>query len=166
LRKPHPRILVAGIGNIFLGDDAFGVEVVQRLALGELPDEVRVVDFGIRGLDLTYALLDGYEAVILVDAAPRGGRPGTVYVLEPEMGTPEAQGGEVLLDTHNLDPVIVLRLATAMGGRVERLLLVGCEPAPLHETEEMQMGMSDAVRAAVDEAVPLIEALVARLLRG
>src|ERR1700758_4827464 len=82
-----PRILVAGVGNIFLGDDAFGVEVVQRLARRALPDGVRVVDFGIRGLDLVYALLDGYETVVLVDAAPRGGSPGTLYVLEPE---PEA----------------------------------------------------------------------------
>ena len=80
------RILIAGIGNIFLGDDAFGVEVARRLVRRRLPDGVRVVDFGIRGLDLTYALLDGYEAVILVDAAPRGGPPGTLYVLEPPAG--------------------------------------------------------------------------------
>ena len=84
----RPRVLVAGVGNIFLGDDAFGVEVVQRLARRPLPAEVRVVDFGIRGLDLTYALLDGYETVILVDAAPRGGPPGTLYVLEPDVGDP------------------------------------------------------------------------------
>src|SRR5439155_13673490 len=90
----RPRVLVAGVGNIFLGDDAFGVEVAQRLARRALPPEVRVVDFGIRGLDLTYALLDGYEAVILVDAAPRGGRPGTLYVLEPARGEPpEAEAG-------------------------------------------------------------------------
>ena len=78
----QPHILIACVGNIFLGDDAFGVEVAQRLMRGGLPDSVRVVDFGIRGLDLTYALLDGYETVILVDATPRGGPPGTLYVLE------------------------------------------------------------------------------------
>src|SRR5690348_18485873 len=93
------RILIAGIGNIFLGDDAFGVEVAQRLARRPLPEGVRVVDFGIRGLDLAYALLDGYEAVILVDAAPRGGPPGTLYVLEPECGGPPGPaGGDVLVE--------------------------------------------------------------------
>src|SRR3954462_334859 len=85
-RSPdRPRLLIAGVGNIFLGDDAFGVEVVQRLARRPLPEGIRVVDFGIRGLDLAYALLDGYEATILVDALPRGGPPGTLYVLEPEL---------------------------------------------------------------------------------
>jgi hydrogenase maturation protease len=160
----RPRILVAGVGNIFFGDDAFGVEVVRRLARRGLPEEVRVVDFGIRGLDLTYALLDGYEAVILVDATPRGGRPGTLYVLQPTAEVP-AVGGEPTLDTHGLDPVKVLRLAATMGGRVERLLVVGCEPAPA-EGDDFRDGLSDAVKAAVDEAVPLIESLVGRLLRG
>ena len=161
----RPRILVAGIGNIFLGDDAFGVEVAQRLMRRSLPEEVRVVDFGIRGLDLTYALLDGYEAVILVDALPRGGAPGTLYVLEPERSE---TGGDVpvQMETHNLDPVKVLRLAAAMGGQVDRLFLVGCEPTPLDEAEETPMGLSEPVRAAVDEAVSLVESLVARLLRG
>src|SRR5947209_2868396 len=84
------RILIAGIGNIFLGDDAFGVEVAQRLGQRSLPEQVRVIDFGIRGMDLTYALLDDYETVILVDAVPRGGQPGTLYVLEPEVAEPSA----------------------------------------------------------------------------
>jgi hydrogenase maturation protease len=158
----RPRILVAGIGNIFLGDDAFGVEVVRRLARRELPDEVRVVDFGIRGLDLTYALLDGYEAVILVDALPRGEPPGTLYVLEPARG----EAAHMPLEAHSMDPVKVLRLAEAMGGRVERLLLIGCEPTPLRDEEDMREGLSDPVRASVEEAVRLIESLVARLLQG
>jgi hydrogenase maturation protease len=163
----RPRILVAGVGNIFLGDDAFGVEVAQRLARRTLPPEVRVVDFGIRGLDLTYALLDGYEAVILVDAAPRGEPPGTLYLLEPSRGgAPAAEQAGQLIEPHSMDPVKVLRLAAAMGGQVERLLLVGCEPTPLAEADDMQMGMSEPVRAAVEEAVPLIEDLVTRLLRG
>ncbi len=159
------RLLVAGIGNIFLGDDAFGVEVVQRLARRELPQEVRVVDFGIRGLDLAYALLDGYEAVILVDAVPRGEPPGTLYVLEPEMSYASDTAG-ISIETHHLDPVKVLRLAEAMGGKVERLLLVGCEPAPESDYEDMQMGLSSTVQAAVDEAVVLLESLIERLLRG
>ncbi len=161
----RPRILVAGVGNIFLGDDAFGVEVVQRLARRPLPPEVRVVDFGIRGLDLTYALLDGYETVLLVDATPRGGTPGTLYVLEPDVSGPP-EGAAAVLETHSMDPVKVLRLAAVMGGRVGRLLVVGCEPAPLDEADDMQMGMSDAVRAAVDEAVVLVESLIAQFLGG
>jgi hydrogenase maturation protease len=162
----RPRILVAGVGNIFLGDDAFGSEVAQRLLRRPLPEGVRVVDFGIRGLDLAYALLDGYEAAVLVDAAPRGRPPGTLYVLEPQRGEPAEEGGGLLVETHGMDPVKVLRLAAALGGQVERLLVVGCEPAPLAEAGEMALGMSEPVRAAVEEAVPLVEGLVARLLRG
>jgi hydrogenase maturation protease len=158
----RPRILVAGVGNIFLGDDAFGVEVAQRLARRPLPDGVRVVDFGIRGLDLVYALLDGCEAAILVDAVPRGGRPGTLYVLEP---TPAA-GAVPAVEGHNLDPEKVLRLAAAMGGRVGRLLVVGCEPTPPDAAGEMRMGLSEPVQAAVEEAIPLVEALLGRLLQG
>ena len=163
----RPRILVAGIGNIFLGDDAFGVEVARRLASHERSEEVRVVDFGIRGLDLTYALLDGYEAVILVDAAPLGKRPGTLYVLEPHgEGPPDMEGACPPIEMHNLDPAKVLRLAAALGGQVGRLLLVGCEPVPPDEPEEMRDSLSEPVRAAVDLAVPLISSLVAKLLRG
>lgn len=159
-----PRVLIAGVGNIFLGDDAFGVEVARRLAARDLPEGVTVIDFGIRGLDLTYALLDGHEAVILVDATPRGGAPGTLYVLEP---TVEGSSGDTPpVEGHGMDPVKVLRLAAAMGGRVGRLLLVGCEPAPPGGEDDMRMGLSDPVRAAVDEAVDVVESLIARLLRG
>ena len=161
------RVLVAGVGNIFLGDDGFGVEVAQRLLRQALPAEVRVVDFGIRGLDLTYALLDGYEAVILVDAAPRGQAPGTLYVLEPDRITsPESEGAAPLVEAHGMTPEKVLRLAAALGGRVRRLLLDGCEPTPLDEADEMQTGLSEPVGRAVDEAVVLVEELVGRLLRG
>ncbi len=163
----RPRILVAGIGNIFLGDDAFGVEVVGRLQ-GRWPaEEVSVVDFGIRGLDLTFALLDGYDSVVLVDASPRGGTPGTLYVIEPDAANwPTAVGESPLVEAHGMDPVKVLRLARAMGGGAGRVLVVGCEPAPLGEAEDMQDGLSDAVRTAVDEAVSLVGSLVDRLLRG
>jgi hydrogenase maturation protease len=158
----HPRILVAGIGNIFLGDDAFGVEVAQRLVQRPQPAGVRIGDFGIRGLDLTYALLDGYEAVVFVDALARGGSPGTLYLLEPDV--PQASAASV--EMHNVDPVKVLQLAAALGGRVDRLLVAGCEPTPLDASAEMQMGLSAPVRAAVDRAVPLIEAVIGQLLRG
>jgi hydrogenase maturation protease len=160
----RPRILVAGVGNVFLGDDAFGVEVAQRLAQRPWPEGVRVADFGIRGLDLAYALLDHYDAVIIVDAAPRGGPPGTLYVLEPAVDTSDVQGGG-LVEMHGMDPVKVLRLAAALGGKVDRLLVVGCEPAAA-AGEEMEMAMSGPVRAAVDEADALVEGLVGRLLRG
>jgi len=151
----HPRVLIACIGNIFLGDDAFGVEVARRLAAIEMPEGVRVVDFGIRGIDLTYALTDGYESVILVDAAPRGGAPGTLYVLEPTVDeAPGPEGAGTLLDAHGMDPAKVLRLAAAMGGRVGRLLMVGCEPEACDEPEDLQAGLSGPVRSAVDEGGP------------
>jgi hydrogenase maturation protease len=168
----RPRVLVAGVGNIFFGDDAFGVEVARRLARRALPEGVQVVDFGIRGLDLAYALLDGYDAVVLVDAVPRGGRPGTLYVLEPTPGQVGNAGPAPAVEPHAMDPVKVLRLAESMGGRVGRLLLVGCEPTPNTgaaggEVErEMQDGLSETVRAAVDEAVDLVAGLAARLARG
>lgn len=157
----RPRVLVAGIGNIFLGDDAFGVEVAQRLARRRQLDSVRVIDFGIRGLDLAYALLDGYETVILVDATPRGGQPGTLYVLELDLQSAGPVNADLQMETHNLDPVKVLRLAAALGAKVQSLLLVGCEPEPVDDIEEMQSSMSQAVRAAIDEAVLLVESLVA-----
>jgi hydrogenase maturation protease len=155
------RILVAGVGNIFLGDDAFGVEVVRRLAMRPQWDGIRVVDFGIRGLDLAYAILDGYDAVIVVDAMPRGGEPGTLYVLEPEI---EVGGAEpALVEGHNLDPVRVLALVAALGGEVRRLLVVGCEPAPTAEEDDFRDGLSPRVAAAVDGAVTVVESLIARL---
>jgi hydrogenase maturation protease len=156
-----PRILIAGVGNIFLGDDAFGVEVAQRLRGRRLPDNVSVIDFGIRGLDLTYALLGGYDAAILVDAAPRGGPPGTLYVVDIEVDE-TTSAGDLTVDAHDLDPVKVLRLAAALGNPVKRILLVGCEPAPMSE-KEMSMGISDRVRTAVEAAIPLIESLVTKL---
>ncbi|MDR3638158.1 MAG: hydrogenase maturation protease [Isosphaeraceae bacterium] len=162
--KP-PRILVACIGNIFLGDDAFGVEVAQRLAQTGLPEGVRVVDFGIRGLDLAYALLDDHDAVVLVDATPRGGTPGTLYVLEPTLdGLPEDEPAAPAVEGHGMDPVKVLRLAASMGAKLERLRLVGCEPVPPASEHDMSMELSAPVRAAVDPAVVVIKEVVADLL--
>jgi len=160
------RILVAGIGNIFLGDDAFGVEVARRLSTRALPQNVRVTDFGIRGYDLAYALLDGYDTTILIDACPRGQPAGTLYVIEPELsdlGSSEERQSAV--EAHSMNPLNVLRLATSMGGPLKRVLLVGCEPGTLGP-EEGQMGLSEPVEAVVDEAVKLVEALVAKILNG
>jgi hydrogenase maturation protease len=160
-----PSILVAGIGNIFLGDDAFGVEVARRLLQSEMPAKVRVTDFGIRSLDLTYALQDGYETVILVDAVQRGAAPGTVYVIEPQLdtGAPD-QIQNAVIDSHGMDPVQVLKLAAAMGTRPQHILLVGCEPENLGGDEGL-MGLSAPVEAAVNQAVKRIESLVIQLLQ-
>lgn len=160
----QPRILVAGIGNIFLGDDGFGVDVAQRLAQMAWPEGVRVVDFGIRGFDLAYAIMDGYDATILVDAAPRGGPPGTLYVIEPELDE-TLDSGAVEIETHGMDPVKVLHLVKSLGGEPSRILLVGCEPETFGTELEGQMGLSEPVQAAVDEAVHLVESLVERLLK-
>lgn len=157
------RILIACIGNMFLGDDAFGVEVARRLAARALPDGVRVVDFGIRGLDLVYALFDGYEAVVFVDAMPRGGLPGTLYVLQPDVV--DADAGTPTIG-HGLDPASVLRLAASMGATVERILVVGCEPEPFDENAERNGRLSPRVQRAVAQAVVMVESLVERLLRG
>jgi hydrogenase maturation protease len=163
------RILIAGVGNIFFGDDAFGVEVLGRLAKRPLPPGVNAVDFGIRGIDLTYALLEPYDAVILVDAVTRGGEVGTLYVLEPEIGSADAPAAQepLMLEPHALDPAKVLRLARSLGGTVERIFLVGCE-VRLPGSEEGEgrgfgMEMSPPVRAAVVEAVGVIESLVAKI---
>ena len=159
-----PTILVAGIGNIFLGDDAFGVEVVRRLAERKLPDTVRVTDFGIRGFDLAYALQDGYETTILVDACPHGEAPGTLYVIEPDLkmlDDPEAP--HAVVEAHAMNPVSVLRMARAMNIEVKNVLLVGCEPESLGG-EEGKMGLSPPVEAALEEAVQLLEKLISKML--
>lgn len=157
------RILIAGIGNIFFGDDGFGVEVVRRLAQREWPDHVRVIDFGIRGFDLAMALLEDFSLVILVDATLRGGPPGTLYVIEadPDVGDEPAPAGS-MVDPHSLDPVKVLALAKTMGGRPGRVLVVGCEPATtgLEEAWDVTAGLSEPVQLAVEEAVALVESLV------
>jgi hydrogenase maturation protease len=154
--EPLPRVLVAGIGNVFLGDDGFGVAVAEALAASEWPDGVHVEDFGIRGMDLAYALA-GYDVAILVDAVPRGGAPGTLYVIEPELGD-----DEVGLDAHGMNPAAVLALARTLGGPLPRVLVVGCEPATrmTGEEDEVVAELSEPVRAAVGEAVRMVESLV------
>ena len=159
------RILIAGIGNIFMGDDAFGCEVAQRLAARPWPDGVRVVDYGIRGLDLAYALLDAPDAVILIDAAPRGGQPGTVYVIQPDLAQlAAAEPHEMMLDAHTMNPLKVLRMVQGLGGELPRITLVGCEPADLGAPEEGKMGLSEPVAAAVEQAVLCVATLVAKIL--
>jgi hydrogenase maturation protease len=152
-----PRVLVAGIGNVFLGDDGFGVALAGRLAQQELPRGVDVVDFGIRGMDLAYAMQDGYDALLLLDATPRGEPPGTLYVIEPELDE-----AETALDTHGMDPVKVLSLARALGGSPPRTLVVGCEPLTRMsaDDENVVAELSEPVRMALDEAARLVESLL------
>jgi len=160
----EPSILIAGIGNIFLGDDAFGSEVARRLLTRQLPDEVRVVDFGIRGLDLVYALLDGYELTIFVDATMRGGTVGTIYTIKPDLNEFEnLNANNTTVEPHGMNPMKVLAMVKAMGGEFKRILLVGCEPEPL-EADEEKMGLSEPVALAVEEAANIIESLVKKNL--
>ena len=160
------KILIAGIGNIFLGDDGFGVEVANRLLGHSFPQGVRVADFGIRGFDLAYALMEGYESTILIDAYPTNASPGTISLLEPDLNELTTSGGSGgFVEPHAMNPASVLRMAAGMGAQLQRVLLVGCVPATLGP-EEGQMGLSETVTASADEAVKLVESLVAKILNG
>jgi hydrogenase maturation protease len=156
-----PRILIAGIGNIFFGDDGFGCEVAQQLARKPLPEEVCVIDFGIRAYDLAYKLTEDFDAVILVDAMARGDAPGTIAIVEPELsGLKDFESA--LPDAHSLNPVSVLKLAQSLGCLPEKLLLVACEPAVLESDGDLDL--SEPVRGAVPRAIEEIQALVSDLL--
>jgi hydrogenase maturation protease len=158
------RVLVAGIGNAFLGDDGFGVALADRLARRALPAGVEVVDFGIRGLDLAYAMQDeALEAVVLLDAAPRGLAPGTVSVIEPDL-----DGLAPDVDAHGMDPVKVLALARELGGRLPRTLLVCCEPQTrmTGAEDEVVIVLSPPVMAALEPAAAVVGELVAQLAGG
>jgi hydrogenase maturation protease len=157
------RTLVAGIGNVFLSDDAFGVEVARLLSSRALPGQVRVEDYGIRGIHLAYDLLDGYDALVLVDAVPMGEPPGTLAVIEPEPVpssalSPGAVGGELpAVDAHTMSPVVVLATLARLGGSIDHIVIVGCQPGELGEG----MGLSPAVEAAVPAAADLCLEVVA-----
>jgi hydrogenase maturation protease len=156
------RTLVAGVGNIFLSDDGFGVEVASRLAGRPLPDGVELVDFGIRGVHLAYQLLDGYDVLVIVDAAPHGQPPGTVSLLEVDQGqvTSSAaavtEGASPLVDAHGLEPGAILSMLGSLGGSVGEVLVVACEPASVDEG----LGLTPVVQAAVPRAVTLVEHVI------
>ncbi len=162
MSKPS-KILVAGIGNIFLGDDAFGSEVTRRLTGEALPTEVCVTDFGIRSYDLVYALMDGYDTTILVDIIAQGQPAGTVYLIEPDLNQLD-QADEKLADPHSMSPVRVLQMLKTCGTSVGKLYLIGCEPAIL-EAEDGHIGLSEIVEGAVPRAIELIKSLVGELLK-
>jgi hydrogenase maturation protease len=157
------RVLVAGIGNLFLGDDGFGCAVAAALADEPLPDGVEVRDFGVRGLDLAYALA-AYDAAVLVDAVPLAEEPGTVAVVEPQLDEDEA---EIEIETHGMDPARVLRLARELGAVPRRTLVVGCVPLRVVDPQgdEVVVELSEPVRAAVGAAVPLVRSLVEQLVQ-
>lgn len=157
---------MAGIGNIFLGDDGFGVEVVKRLSAHEFGAAVKVMDFSIRGFDLAYALQDGYETTILIDAYPHGQTPGTVSLVEPDLSKlnePQTGPQQSVVETHGMNPLNVLRMASAMNGGLKKILLIGCEPADFGG-EEGHVGLSAPVEAAVDEAVKMVISIVGKSL--
>jgi hydrogenase maturation protease len=156
------RILVACIGNIFLGDDGFGVEMARRLRAEKLPEAVTLVDYGIRGLDLAYALLDPWRAVVLVDAISRGKPPGTVYLLQPG----GVRGDRTALDPHSMDPAQVLRMAHSLGEVHANLFIVGCEPQDFGDELHGRMGLSPAVEAALPGAAGMVAELVSRLTQA
>jgi hydrogenase maturation protease len=150
------RVLVAGIGNIFQTDDAFGVDVANRLAQVSFPEGVRVQDFGIRGVHLAYELLDGYDGLILIDAVPMGEPPGTLAVIQPELDDAAADA----LDAHTMTPEVVLQTLRHLGGTIERIFVVGCQPASLAEG----MGLTPAVAASLDAAVEMCSQLVMEIV--
>jgi hydrogenase maturation protease len=151
------RTLVAGVGNVFLRDDAFGVEVARLLTQEPLPDGVEVRDFGIRGVHLVYELLDGCDLFVLVDAAARGEEPGTVTVLEVDVPDP-ASVPRTVIDAHSLAPDDIFALLASLGGRPGRSLVVACEPADV----SAGMGLTDPVREALPHAVRAVRDILAR----
>ena len=155
-------VLIAGIGNIFLSDDAFGVEVVQRLAGCPLPPGVRVEDFGIRGIHLAYELLEGYDGLVLVDAVPMNEAPGTLALIEPQRETRGRAGMDTpaIVDAHTMNPDVVLATLSHLGGSVPAIFIIGCQPADLGDG----MGLTPAVAAAVDDAVRMCLQLVSEMV--
>jgi hydrogenase maturation protease len=151
------RILVAGIGNIFLGDDGFGSEVIRHADLPQDDESVRVVDYGIRGMHLAYDLLEDWDSLVLVDAVPSRGRPGTLHVFQAETGSAEPR-----LDAHNMDPEAVFASLRALGGRPPYTVVVGCEAANVEEG----IGLTDPVAQAVPRAARAVEEIVAALRTG
>jgi hydrogenase maturation protease len=157
------RTLVAGVGNVFLGDDAFGVEVVRLLAELPSPPGVQVRDFGIRGVHLVYELLNGCDLFVLVDAAARGERPGTVTVLEADLPEPSpAAVTQPVMDAHSLTPDGIFAMLSALGGHPGRSLVVACEPADVSPG----MGLSGPVREALPHAVRAVQDILAAAQGG
>ena len=155
------KILVAGVGNAWLGDDGFGGEVARRLERIDLPEGVAVMDAGTGGLDLAYEVMRGYDALVILDVSRQGGEPGTLYVMEADEDSVESQieDGE-LINAHGMDPHTVLRFVKSVGAWPGRVVVIACEPT---EVGEMRWGLSDEVGRAVDRAVELVVETIAEL---
>jgi hydrogenase maturation protease len=164
-RVPRERqILVAGIGNAWLGDDGFGGHVARALSQRELPGGVTVLDFGTGGLDLAYEVMRGYDALVLVDVSNQGGEPGTLYVLEPDPeDIPPIEDGQAV-NPHGMDPRTVLRFVKTVGGWPGKVVVVACEPAVDGEPE-MGFELSREVGAVVERAADLVLETVEELRR-
>jgi hydrogenase maturation protease len=163
------KLLIAGVGNIFLGDDGFGVEVADRLASAELPDWAHVVDYGIRGMHLAYDLANGYNSAIIIDATPRGAAPGTIHVIEPDLQGPPpgtdddgAPTASPRFNAHGMQPDVVFSMLRMLDAETRQVLVVGCEPASV----DYGIGLSEPVASAVDEAVRVVLDLVAGAARS
>ena len=156
------RFLVACIGNIFLGDDGFGPAVARALREMDVPANVKVVDYGIRGIDLSYALIDPYRAVVFVDAIVRKGRPGTIYVLQPVDASSVAVEPQAL-DPHSMEPARLLALARLIGEVVSEIYIVGCEPSDFGDELVGRMGLSETVADAIPEAAHAVLELIGRI---
>jgi hydrogenase maturation protease len=154
-------ILIACVGNIFLGDDGFGFEVAKALSGVDMGSAVHIVDYGIRGFDLAYALLEPWQAVILVDAVARGGQAGTRYLLQPAETPSLKKDGKI--DPHSMDPVRVLEMARSLGTVTAEIFIVGCEPSDFGDESEGRMGLSEPVAAAIPGTIHMLRDLVARL---
>lgn len=157
------QILVAGVGNAWLRDDAFGGEVARRLERDAVPSGVRVMDVGTGGLDLAYEVMRGYDALVLLDVSRQGGAPGTLYVIEPERDefAGAIEDGE-WIDPHGMDPRTVLRFVSAVGGWPGRVVVVACEPA---DVDDVGLGLTPPVAAAVERAIGLVRETVDELRR-
>jgi hydrogenase maturation protease len=149
-------VLVAGIGNIFHGDDGFGVTVARHMAKARSLEGVDVVDFGIRGLDLAFALTGGYRLAVLIDTVQCGDVPGTLYLIEPEPADPLEEG----ILPHQIDPTQVLQMTRILGGPCAEVLLIGCEPASFGPPDQGRIGLSKEVAAAVDGAAKMVIAAI------
>jgi hydrogenase maturation protease len=158
---PTKQILVAGIGNAWMKDDAFGGKVAERLLAGSLPDGVTALDFGTGGLDLAYEVMRGYDALILIDASRQGEEPGTLFVIEPqrEEFAPSIEDGE-MIDPHGMDPQTVLRFVNATGGWPGKVVVIGCEPG---EVDDVGYGLTPVVEAAVGRALTLVRETIDEL---
>lgn len=146
------NILIACLGNIFYGDDAFGVEVAKSLAAKDLPENVKLIDFGIRGIDLAFELINDYELVVLVDTIKIGADAGSVFVFEPRMS-----GAESGNFAHDLTPTKAMHIAARLKTKPKKMLLVGCEPVNLEFNDEMSAEIEKAVAIAVEKILEIIE---------